>query len=301
MDKKDIKEYFCGIMKKEKDVSAGIATIRTLLKYLEHDTSETVQELDANLKKAVDVMRNTDMPVTAVASGSELFLRFITLAALDVKTFAECKKIMLHRGEFFLKKLMEARGKVGKLASTFIFDGAKILLHSKSRVVLCAMEEAVKQNKRFEVYVTKSAPDSSGEQMARDLEKINVPCTVILDSAIGYVMEQVDMVMVGAEGVVESGGIINKVGSFTMAVCAREMKKPFYVLTESFKFARLYPLNQRDLPNEFKYPASMLKKDVSKEHPLVDYTPPAYITHLFTDLGILTPSAVSDELIRLYL
>lgn len=37
-----------------------------------------------------------------------------------------------------------------------------------------------------------------------------------------------------------------------MAVCAREMKKPFYVLTESFKFVRLYPLNQRDLPNEFK-------------------------------------------------
>ncbi|RZF45710.1 hypothetical protein LSTR_LSTR005005 [Laodelphax striatellus] len=137
--------------------------------------------------------------------------------------------------------------------------------------------------------------------MAKDLQNINVPCTVILDSAIGYVMEQVDMVMVGAEGVVESGGIINKVGSFTMAVCAREMKKPFYVLTESFKFARLYPLNQRDLPDEFKYPASMLKSDVSKLHPLVDYTPPAYITHLFTDLGILTPSAVSDELIRLYL
>lgn len=47
--------------------------------------------------------------------------------------------------------------------------------------------------------------------MARALEKCGVPCTVILDSAVGYIMEQVDMVMVGAEGVVESGGIINKV------------------------------------------------------------------------------------------
>lgn len=43
-----------------------------------------------------------------------------------------------------------------------------------------------------------------------------------------------------------------QIGSFTMAICAKEMKKPFYVLTESFKFTRLYPLNQRDLPNEFK-------------------------------------------------
>lgn len=43
-----------------------------------------------------------------------------------------------------------------------------------------------------------------------------------------------------------------QIGSFSMAICAKEMKKPFYVLTESFKFTRLYPLNQQDLPNEFK-------------------------------------------------
>jgi translation initiation factor eIF-2B subunit alpha len=50
-----------------------------------------------------------------------------------------------------------------------------------------------------------------------------------------------------------------------------------------------------------QYTSSKLGRDLSKEHPLVDYTPPSYITLLFTDLGILTPSAVSDELIKLYL
>ena len=58
--------------------------------------------------------------------------------------------------------------------------------------------------------------------------------------------------LVGAEGVVESGGIINKVGTYTMAIAAKEMNKPFYVVAESFKFARLYPLNQQDVPNRFK-------------------------------------------------
>lgn len=43
------------------------------------------------------------------------------------------------------------------------------------------------------------------------LKELNIPCTLILDSAVGYIMEKVDMVMVGAECVVESGGIINKV------------------------------------------------------------------------------------------
>lgn len=88
--------------------------------------------------------------------------------------------------------------------------------------------------------------------MVQDLQEAGIDCTLILDSATGYVMESVDFVMVGAEAVVESGGIINRIGSYTMGLCAREMKKPFYVLSESFKFSRLYPLNQRDLPNEYK-------------------------------------------------
>lgn len=159
---------------------------------------------------------------------------------------------------------------------------------------------ASKSNKRFHVYVTDSTLDNNGQLMCTELKNAGIECTLILDSAIGYIMESIDIVMVGAEGVVESGGIINRIGSFTMALCAREMKKPFYVLAESFKFSRLYPLNQRDLPNDYKYQKTQLI-DITKAHPLVDYTPPAYITLLFTDLGILTPSAVSDELIKLYL
>ena len=84
---------------------------------------------------------------------------------------------------------------------------------------------------------------------------------------------------------------------------ARAINKPVYVLAESFKFVRFYPLGQDDLPNEYKYPASVLRRggDLEAEHPMVDYTPPHLLSLLFTDLGILTPSAVSDELINLYL
>lgn len=302
MDKEEICQYFNSIIKNEKDVSAGMAAIRTLLKVLKHSKSETVQELRVCLQQAIDAMRSTETPVTAIASGSELFLRFITLATLDTPSIAECKGIMLERGKVFYEKLVAARGKVAKVAAHFITDGSTILTHSKSRVVLQAMKEAAVSNKIFEVYVTSSSPDNSGEEMCQSLTKLGISCTVILDSTVGYVMEHVDMVMVGAEGVAESGGVINKIGTYTMAICAKEVKKPFYVLTESFKFSRIYPLNQIDLPNEFKYTYSvLLTKNLKKEHPLVDYTPPHYISLLFTDLGILTPSAVSDELIKLYL
>ncbi|KAF7641402.1 hypothetical protein LDENG_00282430 [Lucifuga dentata] len=210
---------------------------------------------------------------------------------------------MEERGELFLEKISMSRTKVAKLCHTFIKDGAKILTHSFSRVVLRVLEKAAAEKKRFSVYVTESQPDAAGLQMAQALRKLNVPVTVVLDAAVGYVLEKVDLVIVGAEGVVESGGIINKIGTYQMALCSKAHNKPFYVVAESFKFVRLYPLNQQDVPDKFKYKADTLKsvQNLSEEHPMIDYTPPSLITLLFTDLGVLTPSAVSDELIKLYL
>ncbi len=89
--------------------------------------------------------------------------------------------------------------------------------------------------------------------------------------------------------------------------------KPFYVAAESHKFTRLYPLNQQDFPAGSMPFVSLsppmkdsddnndsIISSLGDGNPCVDYTPSKYITLLFTELGVLTPSAVSDELIRLY-
>ena len=79
------------------------------------------------------------------------------------------------------------------------------------------------------------------------------------------------------------------------------------VAAESFKFTRVYPLSQQDeclkiaSANVATSGAAQEKSgQVWEKTPFIDYTPPAYISLLFTDLGVLTPSAVSDELIKLY-
>ncbi|XP_023680354.1 translation initiation factor eIF2B subunit alpha isoform X2 [Paramormyrops kingsleyae] len=289
-------------MRQDPDVASAVAAIRTLLEFLKRDKAETLLGLRENLTQAIDRLAGVDSSV-AVSSGGELFLRFISLTSLEYSELSQCKKVMVERGELFLKKISLSRSKVAKLCHTFIKDGAKILTHSSSRVVLRVLQNAAADKKRFTVYVTESQPDSAGQKMADTLRKLNVPVTVVLDAAVGYIMEKVDLIIVGAEGVVESGGIINKIGTYQMAVCAKAHNKPFYVVAESFKFVRLYPLNQQDVPERFKYKADTLKtaENLAEEHPMTDYTPPSLITLLFTDLGVLTPSAVSDELIKLYL
>ena len=122
-------------------------------------------------------------------------------------------------------------------------------------------------------------------------------------------ISSVDCVFVGAEAVLENGGIANRIGTFTIALCAKAYNKPFYVFAESLKFLKFFPLQQSDIhtilddydsndqPKE-SMPSNHSSEDLSKVN--IDYTPPEYISCLFTDIGIFTPAAVSDELIKFF-
>lgn len=82
---------------------------------------------------------------------------------------------------------------------------------------------------------TEGRPDNTGAEMAKELVPAGIPVTLILDSGVAYMMETVDMVLVGADGVVESGGIINMLGTYQTALVAYSLKKPVYVAAESYK------------------------------------------------------------------
>jgi translation initiation factor eIF-2B subunit alpha len=89
------------------------------------------------------------------------------------------------------------------------------------------------------VAYTEGRPDNTGAKVAKELLAAGIPVTLILDSGVGFIMEKVDMLLVGAEGVVESGGIINYIGTFQAALVARSMNKPVYVAAESYKVCAL--------------------------------------------------------------
>ncbi len=134
--------------------------------------------------------------------------------------------------------------------------------------------------------------------------------------------------LTGAEGVVESGGFLNAVGTYGMAIIAKACNKPFFALAESFKFLRMFPLNHTTSPltadeNLLAFPdLNGEQKEVGAEatpklgsenreygimskaqealNPAIDYTTPDLVTFLFSDVGVLTPSGVGDALLAVY-
>ncbi|ETN71238.1 hypothetical protein RB195_008213 [Necator americanus] len=295
---------FSQLLTSDSSKSTGLAAIETLLTALENSRATTVNELNKELTEIVNGMARTDHSSTSIRSASDLFRRFITLAPaelLDQRDFSKVLAFYRQRGKIFIERVGKSRGMIARHARPFFRNNMNILTHSYSKVVLEALVTVHRAGTIVHVWVTESQPDASGRTMYDALRKEGIKATLILDSAVGYLMERIDMVVVGAEGVMETGGIINKIGTLNVAICAKTMNKAVFVMAESIKFVKEYPLNQADIPEEFKYRTSVLESgDLSIEHPMVDYTPPQYINLLFTDLGILTPAAVGEELIKLY-
>ncbi|XP_071686076.1 uncharacterized protein [Rutidosis leptorrhynchoides] len=290
--------------RKQPDLAEAVAAIRALASVIRSSNATTMVELLTELKSASDSLKSWDTTSISLAAGCDLFMRYLTrTSAVDYEDFNSAKSRFLERAEKFGDISHKARKIIAMLGQDFIFNGCTILVHGFSRVVLEILKTAAETKKVFRVLCTEGRPDRTGLRFSNELAKLDVPVKLLIDSAVAYIMDEVDMVFVGADGVVESGGIINMMGTYQIALVAKSMDKPVYVAAESYKFARMYPLDQKDMvpalrPVDFGVP---IPSKVEVEKSARDYTPPQYLTLLFTDLGVLTPSVVSDELIQLYL
>ncbi|KAL6842093.1 hypothetical protein ACP4OV_028072 [Aristida adscensionis] len=308
--------------RRKPEAAEAVAAIMALTAVIRSSRATTMMELEIELKKASDKLKSSDATSISLSAACDLFMRFVTRTShLEHEKFDAAKSRLIERGEKFGEISLKARKRIAMLSQDFISDGCTILVHGYSRVVLEVLKLAASNRKLFQVLCTgdvmancsssyfaiclrhEGRPDRTGLRMSNELAVLGIPVKVLIDSAVAYSMDEIDMVFVGADGVVESGGIINMMGTYQIALVAHSMNKPVYVAAESYKFARLYPLDQKDMtpahrPIDFGVP---VPAGVEVETSARDYTPPQYLTLLLTDLGVLTPSVVSDELIQLYL
>ena len=386
MAKHEVMDRFTSLVLSH-DVAVPVAAMNALVLVIKSSTATTWMELEDELGTAIAALKrckHEDLggrTNLSLGSGCDLFMKYVTRAFnLESMEFDECKAELLRRGEKFADMSMHARSYIADIGHSFISEESTVLIHGNSRVAKALVLKAAR-SKQFNVIVTEGRPGGDGVEAARTFIKAGIPTRMVLDSAVASVIDQVDLCLCGAEGVMENGGIVNKTGTYQVAIVAKALNKPFYVAVESYKFARMYPLTQRDivdmcrigededgaggveerpegspevnsdldltieagilsssetLGNTSSREASMAAKmnrstsgdnlivqkmgrnsnsvdialltdnatdevrKVQFDHTLIDYTPAEYITLLFTDLGVLTPAAVSDELIRLY-
>jgi translation initiation factor eIF-2B subunit alpha len=265
-----IAQTYRDLLRDDPDLTMPVAAIESLVLALSHDSTSTISETLKMIEELSDkLIASTANPISLLA-GTDLFRRYLITSlnpgsmlggSVGGGDFEAIRKHLLDNGRLFVDRAKAAREQIGQFGRRFVRDGCTVLTTGGSRVVGALLSEAAEASGgsvRFKViYVLPSSPSSrahnrgpEGADIVSSLRAKGVPVATISEGAVGYAMGKVDMIIVGAEGVVENGGVISRLGTYQIGVLAKSAGKPFYVVAESHKFVRIFPLGQFDLPIE---------------------------------------------------
>jgi len=217
----------------------------------------------------------------------------------NVKKLAD---IVSEASQQFLADLENSTKKIAEIGARRIKNDHVILTHCHSSTVTNLLKRAKHEGRNFEVICTETRPMFQGQTTAKEMLDLGIKTTFIADSAIRFFMNQVDLVLVGADAITSEGNVINKIGTSMVALAAQESRTPFYVVSELLKFdpATMYgdyeKIEERS-PNEVWKNAP---KDLVIRNPAFDVTRRDFIHGIICEEGIISPHSITEVMHRKY-
>jgi|AntRauTorcE11897_2_1112592.scaffolds.fasta_scaffold19916_2 translation initiation factor eIF-2B subunit delta len=134
-----------------------------------------------------------------------------------------------------LTALENAGGIIVQQARPLIKEGSTVLTHSASSVVIRLFTEMARAGDTFSVICTQSSPGLEGHDLARKLNELKVPVTLITDAQMGLFVPRADLIITGCDCWLTDHHFVNKSGTLLLALAARYFDTPFWVLADSFR------------------------------------------------------------------
>jgi methylthioribose-1-phosphate isomerase len=263
------------------------------------------EQLLADLEKAATVLRETRPTATNLFWAIERMLDRARRAE-----YTEVEKIvnsLVAEAQRLADEDVEINKRMGAHGAELISDGDNILTHCNTGrlatvdygTVLGVIRAADEQGKRIHVWVDETRPRLQGARLtAWELMRDGIPMTLIADNAAGHLMYtgRVDIVLFGADRVAANGDVANKVGSYKLAVLARENGIPCYSVSPvstvdlSLASGDDIPIEERDAREVTHIrDVPIAPEGVPVYNPAFDVTPQRYITGIVTENGIAYP------------
>lgn len=194
-----------------------------------------------------------------------------------------------------IRQLENATREIGETGSKLIKNNYKIMTHCHSGEALAVIKQAWKEGKRLSVIATETNPLEQGVKTAKELTKLKIPVTLITDSAVGYFMKDVNMVLVGVDAI-RKNGVVNKIGTYMLALSAKDNRKPFYVAANCLKIDKRKKFKIEERPvkevyQELLHPGKL--EGIKIRNPAFDITPWRCVTGVITENKILKPEHMS--------
>lgn len=216
-------------------------------------------------------------------------------------------ELLLKEAQSIYSEDIQANRKIGEYGVSLIAKGARILTHCNAGALATAgygtalgiIRKAHEEKKNIKVFVDETRPFLQGARLtAWELKEEGIPFTLITDNMAGYFMYRgkIDTVIVGADRVAANGDVVNKIGTYSVAVLAKEHNIPFYVAAPLSTFdltkteGKQIVIEERNL-EEVTHIANkrIAPEGIDVANPAFDITPHKYITAIITEKGIIKP------------
>lgn len=202
---------------------------------------------------------------------------------------------------------VETNRRMGRFGAELLRDGDAVLTHCNAGrlatvdygTALGVVRAAVEQGKRIHVYADETRPRSQGARLtAWELMQDSIPVTLIADNAAGYFLRtgKIQAVLVGADRIAANGDVVNKVGTYKLAVVAKENGVPFYTVAPTSTIdmtvpdGDAVPIEERSATEVTHVEGVCIAPEgVAVANPAFDVTPHRYVTAIVTERGIVWP------------
>jgi methylthioribose-1-phosphate isomerase len=280
----------------------GVTAAFGLALAAKHSEAETLAELRIDLDAAFKVLRATRP--TAV----NLFwaLERVMAKAKRAKTIEEAKNAVVTEAKKMWEQDIQANRQMGAFGANLFRDGDVVLTHCNAGslatvaygTALGVIRAAREQGKRLSVIATETRPVMQGSRLtAFELQHDGVDVSLIPDTAVGHMMSRgaIKRIVVGADRVLRTGHVFNKIGTYQVATLAKRHKIPFYVAAplSTFDFESSpedVVIEERSIDEVVKVGKKRVApKGVRIFNPAFDMTPPELITGIITEKGVLKP------------
>jgi ribose 1,5-bisphosphate isomerase len=280
--------------------NVAIAAIRAMEALARQTKTRTKREFLEELSKARQTLFASRETEPLMRNAVRLIVNQVEKSS--EKSVAKLSKMVSRASNLFLQELDSSKDKIAEIGAKRIRDGFVILTHCHSSTVTHLLSKAKRNGKDFEIICTETRPVFQGKITAKEMLNLGIRTTFVIDSATRYFMNQVDLVLVGADAITSEGNVVNKIGTSMVALVAHEARTPFYVVSELLKFdpATMYGdyegIEERSSDEIWKY----APKNLTIRNPAFDITRRDFIHGIICEEGIVSPHSIIEVMHRKY-
>jgi methylthioribose-1-phosphate isomerase len=281
----------------------GVAAAMGIALGVLHSPAKSVSELRAEFSQICEVMAKTRPTAVDLFWAIErMKARFAELSAQSSDLNKIKKALVAEAQQVHLEKKATDEA-IGRYGAEFMPRDGQVMTQCNAGALatggigtaLGVIRVAFEQGKKIHVLVPETRPYLQGARLtAWELQRGGIPLTLITDNMAGHFLKagKVGAVVTGADRIAANGDTANKIGTYQIAVLAKENNVPFYVAAPISTFdlsipdGDHIPIEERTAAEVTHIQGVRIAPDVPAAHPAFDVTPARYISAIFTERGV---------------